>query len=150
MQAEPRRLSAVLLAMVVAAATAGSINAEATSITASVSVIPIAIALDLSTLNARVGEAVRVRATITNAGPTLVTNVTVELRVNTSGLRVRGGPTATISRLQPGRSAAVTWTVCPIQGGSYLVLARASVGEALIESDARLLTVAGQRKRRCT
>jgi uncharacterized membrane protein len=144
------RLAPAVLAVVLAAAMAGSINAESTSISASVGVVPLEIALDLSTLDARVGDAVRVRATVLNAGPNRVSNVTVELRVDTSGLSVRGGLNTTIARIQSGHAASVSWTLCPTRTGNYLVLARATVDGASVESEARLLTIAGQRKRGCT
>ena len=144
-----RRLFPVL-GVILAAATAGSVNAESASIAAAVTVVPLEITLDLSTLDAKVGETVRVRATISNAGPARLANVLVELRVDTSGLGVRGGLLATIARLQPGTAAVVTWNVCPSRTGNYLVLARASIGDASIESETRLLTVAGQRRRGCT
>jgi subtilase family serine protease len=153
MRASRPRLASAVLALILAATTAGSINAESTSISASVgasvNVLPLEIALDLSSLNARVGDPVRVRATVTNAGPTRVSNVAVELRVDTSGLSVRGALTATIPRLQPGHATSVYWNLCPIRTGNYLVLARATLGGASIESEARLLTIEGQRKRGC-
>lgn len=151
----PRRgsrpaLGPALLAAVLALATAGSINAESASINASVRVVPLEISLELSSLDARVGDAVKARATITNAGPTRLSNVTAELHVDTSAVNVRGGLVATISRLQPGRSATISWTLCATATGNFLVLARASVDGASVESEARLLTVEGQRRRGCS
>jgi hypothetical protein len=144
------RLVPAVLAVALACAMAGSINAESASISASVNVLPLEITLDLGAQEARVGDAVRVHATITNAGPFRVSNVTVELRVDTSGLGVKGGLSTTISRLQPGHGTSVSWTVCPSRTGNYLVLARATLGGASIESETRLLIVSGQRKRGCS
>lgn len=138
-----------MLTVLVALGTAGSAVAESMSVNAVVQVMPLEVVLDLSTAQARIGETVRARATVTNAGPTKASAVTVELRLDSTALGVRGSLVGTISRLQPGRIASVTWSLCPTRAGNYLVLARASVGGASIESEARLLTVAGQQKRGC-
>ena len=138
-----------LAAVILAAATAGAVNAESSSIAASVRVQPLEITLDLSSATARVGDTVRAGATVTNVGPTRVSNVTIELRLDATGLGVRGGLTTLIARLQPGRSTTVSWNLCARQAGSYLILARATIDGVAVESEARLLTVSGQRKRGC-
>jgi hypothetical protein len=143
-------LGPALVAVALAVATAGSINAESASIDASVRVVPLEISLELSTMAARVGDAVKARATIRNAGPIRISNVTAELRVDTSAISVRGSLVATIARLQPGHAAAVSWTLCPTLTGNYLVLARATVDGASAESAARVLTVGEQRRRGCS
>jgi uncharacterized membrane protein len=143
-------LAPALVAVVLAVATAGSLNAESASINASVRVVPLEITLELSTVDARVGDAVKARATIRNAGPIRISNVTAELRVDTSAISVRGSLVAAIARLQPGHAAAVSWTLCPTLAGNYLVLARATVDGASAESEARVLTVGEQRRRGCS
>jgi subtilase family serine protease len=143
-------LAPAVVAVVLAVATAGSINAESASISASVRVVPLVITLDLSTMEARVGDAVKARATITNAGQTRVSNVTAELHLDASAVNVRGSLVVTIARLQPGHAASVSWTLCPTVTGNFIVLARATVDGASVESEARLLTVAGQRRRGCS
>ena len=143
-------LGSALLAVLLAVTTAGSVSAESATINASVRVLPLEITLELSMLEARVGDAVKARATITNVGTARVANVIAELRVDTSVVAVRGGLTATIARLQPGKSAAVSWTLCPTAAGNVLVLALASVDGASVESDTRLLVVSGQRRRGCS
>jgi subtilase family serine protease len=145
-----RALGSALVAGILVVAMAGSINAESASISASVRVVPLEITLDLSTTDARVGDAVKARATITNAGPTRLSNVTAELHVDASAVSVRGSLVTTISRLQPGRAVTVSWTLCPTMTGNVLVLARASVDGASVDSDARLLTVTGQRRGGCS
>lgn len=142
-------LSPVALAIVLALATASAINAESASISASVQVLPLEVVLDLSDSDALVGEWVRARATVTNAGSTRVSDVTVELRVDSSRVSIRGGATTTISKLKPGQAASVSWTLCGTQAGDYFVLARATMDGASVESQARLLTIAGQRRRGC-
>jgi uncharacterized membrane protein len=138
------------VAIVLALATAGSTSAESASISVSFRVVPLEISLELSTLTATVGDPVKARATIRNAGPSRISNVTAELRLNTSSLSVRGSLFATIARLQPGHVATVSWTLCATATGNLLVLARATVDGAAVESEARLLTIAGQRRRGCS
>jgi uncharacterized repeat protein (TIGR01451 family) len=149
MRGSPPGVPSILLAMLVATATAASANAESASIEASVRVIPLEITLELSALEARVGDAVRARATVTNAGPVRVSNVTVELRLDPSALSVKGSLSTVITRLQPGNATSITWTLCPTRAANNLLLARASVGGASVESQTRLLIVTGQRKRGC-
>jgi hypothetical protein len=146
-----RRLRTAAIAVALALATAGSSNAESTSMSASVAgsvqVLGLEIDLVLSTSTARVGDKVRALATVANVGPARISNITVELRVDAAGLRVKGATTTTIARLLAGRTLTSTWTLCPLEPGNYLVLARATVDGASVESAARLLTVSpGQRK----
>jgi uncharacterized membrane protein len=142
-------LGPAALAVALALAMAGATNAASTSITASVDVLPLEIILDLSDSDALVGESIRARATVTNAGSTRVTDVIVEIRVDSSRVGIRGSPTTTISRLKPGQAASVSWTLCGSQAGNYFVLARATLDGASVESEARLLTISGQRRRGC-
>jgi uncharacterized repeat protein (TIGR01451 family) len=139
-----------LVAVVLAVTTAGATSAESASIAASVRVVPLEITLELSTMNARIGDAIKARVTIRNAGPTRVSNVTAELRVDASAVKVRGSLIATIARLQPGHATTVSWTLCPAAVGNILILARATLGGTSVESAARLLTVTGSGRRGCS
>ena len=151
MRPRPRiALVPALVAVILAVATAGSTNAESASIAASVRVVPLEITLELSSMTAKVGDTVKARATITNAGPTRISNVTAELRVDASAVTVRGSLVVTIARLQPGHATTVSWTLCPTAAGNVLILARAAMDGTSVESDARLLTVAGVRRRGCS
>jgi subtilase family serine protease len=142
-------LAPAILAVVLAVATAGSTNAESASIEATVRVMPLAISLDLSTSQARVGDSVRARATVTNLGSVRVSNVVIELRVDAAAVSVRGALASTIPRIQPGHAASISWNLCATRTGNVLILARATVDGASIESPARLLTISGQRNRGC-
>lgn len=143
------RVAPTVLAVVLATATAGAINAESASIDASVRVMPVVILLDLSAMTARIGDPVRARATVTNIGAVRLSTVAVELRVDASAVSVKGSLVATISKLMPGHAASLTWSLCPTRAGNNLVLARATVSGASIESQARVLAVTGQAKRAC-
>lgn len=142
-------LAPAVLALVLAVATAGSTNAESASIEATVRVMPLAISLDLSTSQARVGDSVRARAIVTNLGSARVSNVVVELRVDASAVSVRGGLASTVPRIQAGHAASISWNLCAIRTGNVLILARATLDGVSIESPARLLTISGQRNRGC-
>lgn len=144
-----RAFAPALVAVTLALATAGSTSAESASLSASLRVLPIEITLELSAMDVRAGDPVKARATIRNAGPTRIANVAVDLRLGASSVSVRGSLVATVARLQPGHDATVSWTLCPTATGNFLVLARATLDGASVESDARLLTVAGQRRRAC-
>jgi hypothetical protein len=145
-----RGVRATVLAALLALLTAGSLQAESSaSISASVQVAAIDVELALSAASARVGDKVRADAKVSNVGSTRVADVVVEVRVDTAGLGVKGGKT-TISRLAAGRSTTVSWTLCALQPGNYVVQARAVVAGVAVDSEARLLTVAGIRRKGCT
>jgi hypothetical protein len=147
----PRRpgYPAIALAILVSAVNAGSLNAASASISASVEVAAHEVMLALSSAEVRVGDIVRADATLTNLGSSRLTGISVELRVDPTGIKVRGDELLVVSRLQPRRTAMVSWKLCALQVGNYLVLVRATAGGVSVDSPARLLTVSGQRPRGC-
>lgn len=144
------RAWAVLLCIVVGATIAGAANAESSSIQASVQVLAIEVDLALSATQVAVGDRLRAEATVTNRGTERLSNLTLELRVDSAGISVRGSTSVTIARLQAGRTSSAAWTLCALQPGNYLLLARATVAGVSVDSGARLLTVSGQRRKACT
>jgi hypothetical protein len=145
------RVSAPLVVALLAFAIAGSANAESSSITASVRVAPIDVALVLSGSSARVGDKIRAQATVTNLGTSQLTGISVELRVDSTGLAIRGSAVTTISRLKSGASVSSTWTLCAVQPGNYLVMAHATAADGVaVDSAARLLSISGTRHGGCT
>lgn len=145
-----RRGGAFVLALLLVAVMTGSSNAESTSINASVRIASVEVTLSLSTLAARVGDTVRAQVAVTNLGSTLLSTVTVELRGDSPGLSVRGAVTATVSRLKAGHTTTLTWKLCALQEGNYVVLARATADGASVDSTARVVSIAGRRIRGCT
>ncbi|MBI2780295.1 MAG: hypothetical protein HYX55_00675 [Chloroflexi bacterium] len=141
----------VLTALLLATATAGSVNAESASITASVQVasVVVSVSLTVSSGSIRIGDTAKAVATVANVGTARATKVLVSLRVDAAGLRVKGSDPVTITRLQPGRSKSVTWSVCGLQPGTYVLLARAIVDGGSVDSPAVLVSVIGQRKKTC-
>jgi hypothetical protein len=146
-----RRLGAPLLAVLLALVTAGSLEAESSaSIEATVQVTAIDVQLALSTSSARVGDKLGADATVSNLGSTRLAAIEVELRVDTAGLGIKGNGKTTVSKLAAGRSATVSWSICALQPGNYVVLARAVVAGVAVDSQARLLAVTGVRRKGCT
>lgn len=139
-----------LLALLLSAAVAGSTTAESASIAASVNVasVVLSVSLSVSPSAARVGDSVKVAATVSNSGTARAAKVSVTLRAVT-GLRVKGTNPATVTQLQPGRSKSVSWNVCAVEPGNYLLLARATIDGISVDSPAVLLTVSGQRRKGC-
>jgi uncharacterized membrane protein len=147
-----RVLARVLLAMSIVVAASAPLETradEATSVIGTVVVSPLQIALELSASEAALGSNVRARATVSNLGPAPISQLSVTLRVDTAGLQVKGDPTQVISRLRPGQSGTVAWTVCGTQVGTYVLMASASSGGVTLDSDAHLLVVFQSRKSRC-
>jgi CARDB protein len=114
-----------------------------------VGVSPLGVTLNLSPEQTTVGRAVRAKASVTNLGPTTITEVSVALRVDRTGLVVSGPASSTIDRLRPGQTASVTWSICGQVAGQYIVLARASHGGVDVESLARLLRITDGGRRVC-
>jgi hypothetical protein len=140
-----------LLAVLLAGATAGAANAESASITASVTVASVAVSVSLTVSNTsiRVGDTLKASATVSNSGTARAPKVIVALRVDATGLRIKGSDTLTITNLQPGHPKSASWSLCALQPGNYLVLARVTVDGVATDSPAVLLSVTGQRKKAC-
>jgi len=144
-----RLLVILLLAAILALPAPAVLSAQSRSVDARLDVNPLRIDLAISTIQATVGQRVQVAASVTNLGPSRVSNIVVELRVATGGLRIQGSTVLSISRLQPGQETSVGWAVCGQSPGNYVLMARATVNDAAIDSPARLLTVIAGRQRGC-
>jgi hypothetical protein len=51
--------------------------------------------------------------------------------------------------LKPGESGLVAYTICGQRPGNYIVLARATLAGASVDSPARLLTITAGKERGC-
>lgn len=142
--------AATALALLLVVVVAGSSNAESATVGASVRIASLDVTLTLSALEARVGETVRARAVVDNLGSTSLSDVAVELRVSSEGVRTRGESTVIIPRMKPGHTAIVSWTLCTLQEGNFVVFARVTGDGASVDSPARVLSIAGRRHRGCT
>jgi hypothetical protein len=146
----PRRLVAGVVAMILAFGSPGAVIADpGAAVRAEVTVHPLTVVLTVSPSQAAVGKRVQVEASVLNRGPVRVSGISVELRAASDGLAVRTALTQTIGHLRPAQRASVAWTVCGRVAGTYVLLARATVAGAAVESPARLLTIVSDRKGRC-
>jgi alpha-galactosidase-like protein len=148
-----RRLAAVALALALPATTA-SAGAGVAGVGARVGVVPLGVSLALSTHRAKVGDGVRAQATASNLGPDPLADVALTLRGDPSGLALSGAATQVVPALAPGGSASVTWTVCGVEPGSYVLLVRGTfarpTGEVVAaESSAELLEVLTSQRTTC-
>jgi uncharacterized membrane protein len=150
MRGGSRSLLPALVALALAFSSPALIRADGQgSIRGQVSISPLLVSLTLSTTTAVVGKALRADVRVTNVGPERVSNVIVEVRAATDGLRIRKDTPQTIAKLKPGESGLVTYTICGQKPGSYVVLARATLAGTSVDSPARLLTITAGKERGC-
>jgi hypothetical protein len=131
-----RILAAVLLAL---GLVAGAHGAGSGSVTGSVLVNPLTVSLALSSGSFAVGSPVTATATTHNAGPVPL-SVTVTLTADVN-LAVAGGVTRTIGTLPANGTAQVSWPLCALAPGGYVLLANATSGPFRTESSAQVLNV---------
>jgi uncharacterized protein (DUF58 family) len=119
------------------------------SVTGHVDVSPLVVSLSVSPTTSPVGKPVRADVRVTNIGAVRVSNVLVEVRAATDGLRIKSGTPQTLSKLKPGETGSIGYTVCGQKPGNYIVLARATLAGKSVESAARLLTITPGKERGC-
>ena len=131
-----RILATVLLAL---GLVAGAHGAGSGSVTGSVLVNPLTVTLALSSGSFAVGSPVTATATAHNAGPVpLSVIVTLTADVN---LAAAGGVTRTIGPLPANGTVQVSWPLCALAPGGYVVLANATSGPFHTDSSAQVLNV---------
>jgi hypothetical protein len=131
-----RILGVVLLAF---GLVAGAHAAGSGSVNGSVLVNPLAVSLALSSGSSTVGSPVTATATARNAGPVPL-SVTVTLTADVN-LAVADGVTRTIGTLPANGTAQVSWPLCALAPGGYVVLANATSGPFRTDSQAQVLNV---------
>jgi uncharacterized membrane protein len=119
------------------------------SIAGHVEVSPLLVTLTMSAGESVVGRPIRADVVVMNAGPAQVSNIIVELRSASDGLRIKKSTRQTISKLKPGQGSSVSYTVCGRTPGNYVLLARATLNGLSVDSPARLLTIAPGNERGC-
>lgn len=132
-----RVLATVLLAL---GLVAGARGAGGGVVSGRVVANPLSVSLAFAASTTAVGSPVSATATVRNAGAAALANVTVALTGDVN-LAVAGGDTRTIATLPASGSAAVSWSVCPLAGGGYVVLAKAQAGAFAADSAAQVLNV---------
>ncbi len=119
------------------------------SVHGGVDVSPLLVSLSLSTTTSVVGKPLRADVRVTNVGAARITNIVVEVRAATTGLRIKSITPQTISKLRPGEVGIVSSTICGQKPGNYIVLARATLAGNSVDSPARLLTITAGKERGC-
>jgi hypothetical protein len=132
-----RILASVLLALGVVA---GAHAAGSGSITGNVLVNPLTVSLTLSSPSTVVGSSVSATARVVNGGGASVANVSVVLAADVQ-LAVAGGDTRTIATVPGNGSSQVSWSLCALAPGGYVVVARATAGSYRADGAAQVLTV---------
>jgi len=144
----PTALVAVLVLGLIGAQSA--YGASARQVNGRVTAFPAIVSFVVSPTSAKVGVAVGAGATITNVGGSTLTSIVVELRADVGGLAVNKA-SQSIAQLKPGKSATISWSVCGRTVGSYVLLARATIGTMSVDSPARVLTItANTGKKNCS
>jgi hypothetical protein len=145
-----RRSAAGALAVAAAiACTSRSEGAGFATVGASVTVIPLLVTLSLSTAEGLIGEPILARASVTNAGPAALANAALTLRADPTGLRVGGSNPRPLGVLGSAQTSTVSWQLCGLQPGSYVVLARATASGFGADSPAAMLRLASADRPRC-
>ncbi len=124
------------------------------SFTTSVTANPLAVTLDLSAHNVRVGSRLDATGAVTNHGSTPLAGALVTLLASPVGLRIEGGPNRLIIVLRGGATEQAGWRLCALSPGNYLLVARVTAVDftgnvSAAESAAELLKVSPSRKRCC-
>ena len=143
-----RRIVALASALVLAAAPV-ALAGPSGSVTATVRVQPLVVTLALEPSTANVGASIQARSTITNNSESSSLAVRVELRLDPVGVVVKSSAGHDALTIRPGRNVSAKWTLCGRTPGSYVVLARVTVGDTEVESPARLLTIRPNPKGSC-
>jgi hypothetical protein len=131
------RLAAVVLAL---ALVGGAHAAGGGSISASVVANPLAVTLAVSPVQVVVGGGATATATVRNLGSLQLTGVEVTLRAD-PGLALGGGATRSLGTLAGLASGTVSFPICGLAAGNYLLVASATTGVFTSESAAQLLQV---------
>lgn len=138
-------LAAAVLALLVASGPAGSRAEEGGALTASVVASPLAVSLDLSSHEVRVGERLTATGRLANLGAASPLAVAVTLIAEPAGVSIAGSSLRS-AIVRPLGTKAVRWRLCAAAAGNYIIVARAvaidSSGRTYTaESEAELLTV---------
>jgi hypothetical protein len=102
---------------------------------------PLVVSSSLSADHVDVGGRVTATATIRNLGSQALSGVAATLQLESPGLAVDGDVTRPIPSLAAGGTASVSWQVCGVSPGNYVVVAQATAGSLTAASPGSLLAV---------
>lgn len=136
-----RATLAALLAALAASLGGDARGASSGAVGAFVRANPLAVSLSLSDARVPAGSELTAFAAISNLGAESRSNVELTLRLDPTGLAVEGGELRTMPVLPGNTTGTVSWTLCGVSPGAYLVMVRAESDEFAADSPAELLEV---------
>jgi hypothetical protein len=132
-------VATILLAL---ALVTGAHAAGGGSVTGTVVVVsPLTVSLAISPPIASVGGSVTASATVFNPGSTPVANVVLTLAADPNLTIAGSGATQVLGTIPGNSTAGASWSLCPLAGGNYVVVARANAGSFEADSPAQVLNV---------
>ena len=135
-----KRLAIAIVVVAAVLNPSGALAAGSGQVRGQVAVFPATVAFTVSPLSTKTGQSAQAQATITNRGAATLSNVQVDLRIDSTGLKT-AKTGQLINQIKPGKSASVSWLVCGRTVGSYVLLVHVTIGALAIDSTARILTV---------
>ena len=139
-----RWIALVGVALAVGAAGAAR-AADDASVRGTVGVNPLSIVTLVSDTQVRRGELFVVAATVSNAGPIRLDDVTVTL-VRAPAIRTLPGPTQILGRLPPRSTRVALWLACSNATGGFVLVTRAAAGPTVAESTGQIVHVTSSRR----
>lgn len=135
-----------LVLSVLVAAVPVVLGADEGTVSGTVRISPIRVSLGVSETSLTTGKTFRATASVHNIGNVPVGDIVVRLRLDPAGLAVSKPGDRLIAQIKGGRNTSVTWTVCAVSPGTYVLLGQATVGGSTVESGAVVVAVAAGRR----
>ena len=132
----------VLATVVAALAISGAASAAGATVFGTVTPNPLEISsLIVTPERIDVGGRATATAQVRNLGTDTLNDVAATLAFDPVGLAVDGAATKQIGSLPGGGTTSVSWRLCGVAAGTYVVVAQAATGRFTAESSGRLITV---------
>jgi hypothetical protein len=140
------RAAAAIVSVVLTCAAGAAYAARTGLVTGFVVANPLEVSVRLSESAVAVGDRITLTAGVRNLGHGTLSPVVLTVRFDPSGLAFRDGATREIPMLPRARRAEVSWDVCTLAAGRYVVLVTATGSDSahrtfVSESSAALLEV---------
>jgi hypothetical protein len=108
------------------------------SISGTVVATPLALAISLSSTSVPSGSQFSATASVSNLGTSSLSNVDVTLQADSN---IAGASTKRLASIAGGSTVSVTWQLCSLAPGSYVLLTKGQSGSFSAESSAQLLQI---------
>jgi hypothetical protein len=113
-----------------------------------VRVSPLSVAVVVPSDPVKVGKDFRIRAEVTNSGPSALQNVAVTLLAPQT-LVLRDPATQALPRVGPAEVRGIRWDVCTTTPGDYVMMSRATAGAFSVESTGQLVQITSAKRPSC-